>query len=104
MVKKIAMYGTYRTRIPEKELRWKTRRDGIRQRYWYNTGKIDEVILDGRFEFVGTGRDLYRAVNLAITRYYVPRNQFMVVPADEFLENPMKFSRKGVWIMRDVFS
>lgn len=98
------MYGVFRALVPEKERRWKLRIDGIRQRYWYNTGRKQEVIMRGRFEFEGTGRDLGRAVELVLREFLVPRRQFVVVHAREFLKYPKKYSRIGMWIEWDVES
>jgi len=98
------MYGVFRALVPEKERRWKLRIDGVRQRYWYNTGRKQEVVMRGRFEFEGTGRDLRRAVELVIREFLVPRKQFVIVRAKEFLRHPKKYSRTGMWIERDVES
>jgi hypothetical protein len=34
MVKKIAIYGRYKTKVPVKQRYWIKRKDGITQRYW----------------------------------------------------------------------
>jgi hypothetical protein len=101
MPSKIAVYGTYESRVPVKQRYWKRRIDGIKQRYWKNTTRTKKAEVSGRYEFSGTGKDLYKAVVKA--QEFVPK-KFVDVPAKEFLKNPEKYSEKGKWIEKDVMS
>lgn len=95
------MYGHFVRYEKEKELRWVTRVDGIRQRYRYNTGKIVAKEGRGRYEFFGTGKDLLKAVHTALR--IVP-NGFVTVSAREFIANPRKYGVPGRWITKNVDS
>jgi hypothetical protein len=75
LVKKVAVYGTCVTR------------QGVDRR---------------RYEFTGSGKDLQRAVILALR--VVPRSRFVNAPARLFLMNPSRFGREGYWIDREVDS
>ncbi len=54
-----------------------------------------------RFEFYGSGRDLFRAVRLAYSGI-VPRKEwsFVECPARHFLSNPYKYGERGIWVGR----
>ena len=102
MVKKIAVYGVYETRVPVRQRYWKRRKDGVKQRYWkIKRGCVKKVALKGRYEFSGKGRDLYKAVILAHT--YMPKG-FIDVPAEEFIQDPEEYGFEGQWIDFDVES
>ena len=101
-MKKIAMYGTYETKELVKRRFWKLRIDGVRQRYWKKTTDTRKVIKGGRYEFHGSGKDLYSAVLKALR--FVPKNQFVDVSADEFLKHPERYGSEGRWIERAVES
>ncbi len=101
MVKKIAVYGSYEAKIPVKQRFWKRRKDGIRQRYWKKTKGTKKIEQSGRYEFHGTGKDLYKAVIKALE--IMPKG-FVDVSAEEFLEHPEKYGQEGEWIERKVES
>jgi hypothetical protein len=54
-----------------------------------------------RFEFYGSGKDLAKAVRLALSGI-VPRweNPHVECSARAFLNNPYKFGERGVWLDR----
>lgn len=101
MVKEIAVYGSYEARVHIKQRYWIKRIDGIRQRYWEKTARTKAVDKSGRFEFSGSGEELYEAVVLA--HRYVP-DGFVSVSAREFIENPEEYGSEGDWIEKDVES
>ena len=101
MVKKIAVYGSYKAKVASKQRYWIKRRDGIRQRYWKRTGRKKTVEMKGRYEFYGKGRDLYKAVMKA---HHVMPKGYVDVSAEEFLRHPEKYGFEGFWIERDVVS
>jgi hypothetical protein len=102
--KMIAKYGHCTAKVNVLERVWKTRRDGIRQRYWMKTGKTEIRDFSGRFEFYGTGKDLYRAVMM--TDHLVPRinKPYQVVSAKDFIKNPHRYSQVGYWTNQEVVS
>jgi hypothetical protein len=55
-----------------------------------------------RYDFHGTGKDLYRAIHLA--HRIVPKRRFVRVSASEFLANPYRYGARGFWIDRAVES
>ena len=55
-----------------------------------------------RYDFSGTGRELYRAISLA--HRIVPKRRFVRVSASEFLANPYRYGERGYWIDRAVES
>jgi hypothetical protein len=55
-----------------------------------------------RYDFNGSGRDLYRAIVLA--HEIVPKRRFVRAPASEFLANPYRYGEEGYWIDREVES
>lgn len=75
-IKQLALYG--RTTI------WKTRKDGVRQRYWTST----------RFEFKGTGSNLRKAFTLALDKKYVPKMRYVKVGAAAFMRSPNRYARR----------
>jgi hypothetical protein len=102
MVKKIAVYGSFVTKVPVKQRYWITRVDGVKQRYWkIKRGSFKTVKDKGRYEFSGTGHDLYRAV---ITSHRIVPKGYVDVPAEKFLQDPEKYGSEGYWIDRDVES
>jgi hypothetical protein len=102
LVKKIAIYGAYETQEPVWQRYWHVRKDGIRQRYWHKTTRMKKVVKDdGRFEFKGSGKDLYQAIIKAKGR--VPKG-YVDVDAKEFIANPDQFSDEGEWVDWDVIS
>jgi hypothetical protein len=101
MVREIAVYGTYEARVPVRQRFWKLRNDGVRQRYWKNTTRTKKAVMKGRYEFSGSGKDLYKAVVEAHDT--VPKG-YVRVSADKFVKNPDKYGYEGTWIDREVQS
>jgi hypothetical protein len=101
VTKKIAVYGTYVAKVPVKQRYWKKRKDGIRQRYWKRTKRLKRVVMSGRYEFYGKGKDLYKAILIALN--IVPK-EFVDVSAEMFLRDPLSYGYEGKWIDRTVES
>ena len=101
MVKRVAVYGAFQAQVPFKQRVWKTRKDGIRQRYWKTTRRTKRVEAKGRYEFEANGKELYRAVVKA--QEVMPKG-FVSVSAKQFLQHPEKYGHSGSWIERDVES
>jgi len=101
LTKKIAIYGSYLARVPVRQRYWKKRKDGIKQRYWKVTKRLKKVVMSGRYEFYGKGKDLYKAIMKALK--VVPKG-FVDVSAEMFLIDPMRFGFEGMWIDRTVES
>ncbi|MEM3673430.1 MAG: hypothetical protein QW468_04315 [Candidatus Bathyarchaeia archaeon] len=102
--KKIAVYGQGRIKVPVKQRYWIKRKDGIKQRYWKKTRKVKWVDVDNvRFEFYGTGKEIYKAVRRALKPEdpRIPKG-FVSVSATKFLENVDKYSFEGEWIEKEV--
>ncbi len=99
MSKKIAVYGTYEVKVPVKQRFWVKRKDGFRQRYWKKTKGTKKATKKGRYEFEGTGKDLYKAV--AKAQSIMPKG-FVDVPAEEFLKPPEDYWEEGSWVEKDV--
>ena len=55
-----------------------------------------------RYDFHGSGRDIYRAIFLA--HRIVPKRRFVRVSAREFLANPFRYGERGYWVDRAVES
>ena len=101
LTKKIAIYGHYLAKVPVKQRYWKKRKDGIKQRYWKITRQMKNVVKSGRFELYGKGKDLYKAILIALK--IVPKG-FVDVSAEMFLIDPMKYGYEGMWIDREIVS
>ena len=101
MSKKIAVYGRYMAEVPVKQRYWKRRKDGVKQRYWKKTNRTKKVEQTGRYEFHGTGKELYKAVVKA--HGFVPKG-FVDASAEEFLRHPEKYGSEGEWIERSIES
>ena len=101
MTKKIAIYGSYLAKVPMKQRYWKRRIDGIKQRYWKKTSRTKKALVKGRYEFSGTGKDLYKAI---VTAENVVPKGYVDVSAKRFIDNPQKFGYEGEWIDREVTS
>ena len=86
---------------------WKTRIDGVRQRYWVKgiiKGKY--VRKRGRFNWSGTRRDVGEAIAIAKDNNFVP-DGFVDIRASDFLRNPFKTEagnrvKMGLWITHGV--
>jgi len=114
--KKIAVYGVYETKarvpVPQRYVKKRaaysymrrgklvTAREG-KQRYWKKPIREKKVEAKGRYEFKGSGKELYKAVAKAHT--YMPRD-YIEVPAKEFLEKPEEYGVRGEWVEREVES
>ena len=101
MVKKIAVYGRYEAKVPVRQRYWIRRKDGIRQRYWKKTRRMKTVEMEGRYEFYGKSKDLYKAVIKA--HQFMPRG-FVTVSAERFLRNPRRYGLEGEWVEKEVES
>ncbi len=101
MVNKIAVYGRFKAKVHVKQRFWVKRRDGITQRYWKKTKRTKTIEKEGRYEFYGKGKDLYKAVVMAHS--FMPKG-FVTVSSRKFVENPERFGFKGEWIEREVES
>jgi predicted cupin superfamily sugar epimerase len=101
LVKKIAVYGSYLAKVPVRQRYWKKRKDGVRQRYWKQTKRKKTVEAKGRYEFHGTGKDLYKAVVKA--HRIVPKG-FVTVSAEKFVEHPEEYGLVGEWIEKEIES
>jgi hypothetical protein len=101
MVKKIAVYGSYEAKVPVKQRYWKTRKDGVKQRYWKKTKRTKKVVMKGRYEFSGSGKNLEKAV--IKTNKIVPKG-FIDVSAEKFLAHPERYGYEGEWIEREIES
>ena len=106
MAKRIAIYGTWTTKewMEYRQRYWHKKKSGGKQRYWQKVKRTKTVIKsDGRFEFIGSGKELSRAI--ISTKYdgWVP-NGYQITTANEFLHNPEKYSKKGKWLNYEVES
>jgi hypothetical protein len=101
LVKKIAVYGSYRAKVTVRQRYWRKRKDGFRQRYWRQTKRKKTVKASGRYEFFGTGKDLYKAVVKA--HRIVPKG-FVTVSAEKFVLEPEQYGYPGEWIEKEVES
>ena len=110
MLKKIAIYGSYITKVPVRQrfLKWIYHRKGpkagkkwYKRRVWKITKRMKKALKSGRYEFYGKGRDLYRAILKALT--IVPKG-YIIVSAEKFLSRPMIYGYEGKWIDREVES
>lgn len=126
MAKRIAIYGVYEAKVPVRQRYWKKirrrywkwvyHRKGpeagqrwykrrrwktARQRVWKTTKRMKKAVFKGRYEFHGTGRDLYRAIILA--HRYMPKG-YVDVSAVEFIEHPQEYGVEGHWIERKIES
>jgi len=101
MVKKIAVYGSYKAKVPVWQRYWRHRKDGKRQRYWKKTKRLRRGKASGRYEFYGKGKDLYKAV--AKAHRFMPKD-FVTVSAKKFVRHPERYGFEGEWVERKVES
>ena len=110
MTKKIAMYGSYVAKVPVRQryVKWIYHRRGAaagqkwyKRRVWKITKRMKKVVMSGRYEFYGGGRDLYKAILKALR--IVPKG-FVDVSAKKFLSDPMKYGYEGFWLDREIIS
>ena len=101
MGKKTAIYGRFEAKVPVRQRFWKTRKDGVKQRYWKKTKRLKKVVDEGRYEFRGKGKDLYKAI---ITAHHFMPKGFVDVSALKFLEHPEDYGFRGEWIEKTIES
>ena len=102
MSQRIAVYGTYKAKVPVRQRYWKKRRDGIKQRYWkIKRESYKKITGRGRYEFHGKGRDLYKAI---LTAHRTVPKGYITVAATKFLNQPEKYGFEGTWIDKEVDS
>lgn len=110
MSKKIAIYGTHVTyeHVRQRYWKWHYHRTGpkagekwYKKRVWKKTKALKRVEGKGRYEFTGTGKDLYRAVMRA--HHKMPRG-YVDVEAEEFLEHPEEYGEEGYWTEKTISS
>lgn len=104
MVKRIAVYGRYEAKIPVRQRYWVKRKDGVKQRYWKTTKRLKKVKMTGRYEFSGSGKELYKAIAFAKGRQYVPKRTVVEVSAEKFPESPEEYGYEGKWFDSEVKS
>jgi hypothetical protein len=101
MPSEVAVYGTYEAFVPVRQRYWVVRNDGVKQRYWKNTTRTKKTVMKGRYEFSGSGKDLYKAVVEAHDT--VPKG-YIRVQAKQFTKNPNKYGYEGIWIDQQINS
>jgi hypothetical protein len=101
-MKKVAIYGTYRAKMPVtfKQRFWKRRKDGVKQRYWKKVTRTQKTTKSGRYEFSGR-RNLYHAMRIA---HQIMPKGFIDVSTEEFLQQPYEYGYEGKWIERTIKS
>jgi hypothetical protein len=113
LVKSVALYGTFKKKIPIKQRYWKWvyHRTGskagqkwYKRRFWvYPKGRTKTIIMKGRFEFYGSGKELFQAIKMAVV-YYVPKKKTVFVNAEDFVRYPLEYGDYGTWLDYDVES
>jgi hypothetical protein len=101
--KKIAVYGIYVAKVPTivHQRYWKTRSDGVKQRYWKKVIRPVRKKQSGRYEFSGSGKTLYKAV---VKGHKLVPKKFVDVEAKTFLEHPEEYGQEGYWSEREIES
>ena len=110
-MKAISVYGAFEAYEPvyQRYWKWVYHRTGAeagekwyKRRVWKKTTRMKKVIrTDGRYEFTGQGKDLYKAVIEARKR--VPFD-YVEVEAKEFLGHPERYGEPGEWVEWRVVS
>lgn len=108
----VSVWGTGRTRAGElaevttEIVEWKTRRDGIKQRYHYKAYRPSMTRPEQfRFDLGGRGLELRKSVALILQHDYMPRDtSYLTVSASEFNSNPDKYATIGKHIHAEVKS
>ena len=110
-MKGVSVYGAFEASVPvwQRYWKWAYHRSGplagekwYKRRVWKKTSRMKkEIRTDGRYEFTGTGKELYQAIIEARTR--VPFD-YIEVEAKEFLEHPEKYGEVGDWVEWQVVS
>ena len=70
----------------------------------YGYASVDGGRRSRRFEFSGSGRDLYRAIRAAHRVVPSNRQRFVTVSAREFLRAPYRYGVEGVWVDKEIES
>lgn len=68
----------------------------------YGRARVNGKVSSRRYEIYGRGKDLHRAVALALN--YPPKRRFVTVSAKKFNSNPSKYGLKGFWIEKEIES
>jgi hypothetical protein len=70
----------------------------------YGYASVDGGMKSRRYEFSGSGRDLYRALRVA--HHVVPgnKNRFVRVSARQFLSRPYHYGVEGFWVEKEIES
>lgn len=99
MSKVISMYGSkyVMKRHTYKQRYWKTRKDGVKQRYWIKVTRQQRYRKGVRFDIEGSGKELYKAIKFVMRKRLVPRERHIEVEAEEFLRHPYWYSELGEW-------
>ena len=90
--------------VREKRPVWITRKDGITQRYHvWGTYKGAFVTKRARFNWIGSPRDVGRAIGAARSAGFVPTG-YIDIDANEFYQNPLSVEgvAKGYWASHGV--
>ena len=77
---------------------------GEKQVAIYGYANVDGGRRSRRYEFSGSGRDLYRAIKKAHQVVPSNRKRFVTVSAREFLRNPYRYGVEGVWVDKEIES
>jgi len=70
----------------------------------YGYASIDWGRRSRRYEFHGNGRDIFRAVRLALRIVPKDENRYVTVSAREFLMHPYRYGKEGYWIDKEIES
>jgi hypothetical protein len=70
----------------------------------YGYASVDGGRRSRRFEFSGSGRDLYRAIRVAHRVVPSNRQRFVTVSARQFLRAPYRYGVEGVWVEKEIES
>jgi hypothetical protein len=68
----------------------------------YGTAYANGIVYSPRYDFYGSGKELYKAIFLA--HRIVPKKRFMRLSARDFVNNPYRYGWKGYWLDREVNS
>jgi hypothetical protein len=70
----------------------------------YGYASVDGGRRSRRFEFSGSGRDLYRAIRVAHRVVPSNRQRSVTVSAREFLRAPYRYGVEGGWVEKEIES
>ena len=114
MPKEVAIYGTFmvykKVFHRQRYLKWIYRRTGPRagerwykKRVWRKVTRRKVAPGKGRYELIGSGRSLTKAIIKIKNEDFVPKG-YIRVPADDFLAYPEEYTQDGYWIYLEVGS